>query len=214
MPYYDLNRVLCSEESPFRWHTDKENSLTAKTGSAVVFDLALQKWRYQSTEKKAWNDYLQSIGRLKLADSQKLDASGNVVSKSEEELLTAGLLSLSDLKASRTAEVNRICQEKIVSGFTSSALGSAHYYDSEETDQLNLIGSVASGISVLYKCRNIGTDVTAYVTHTNTQIKQVLRDGAERKTFLLQNAMSLKNSISSAADITALNAVYINFGWD
>ncbi|WCL51433.1 DUF4376 domain-containing protein [Leptospira sp. GIMC2001] len=111
-------------------------------------------------------------------------------------------------------KVNFICSQKIVSGFTSSALGSVHTYDSDRDDQLNLIGSVSQGTDVYYMCKNSeNPPVPDYRQHTAQQIKQVLADGAQRKLFLLQRANTLKLEIASAQTNTQLIAINIDGGW-
>ncbi|NCN11276.1 MAG: DUF4376 domain-containing protein [Leptospira sp.] len=116
-------------------------------------------------------------------------------------------------KESLSAKANQICSHKIVSGFTSNALGSIHSYDSDRDDQLNLIGSVSQGTDVYYMCKN-SDDVAEYRPHTAEQIKQVLADGAQRKLFLLQRANTLKTSIANATTNTQLKAININGGWE
>ncbi|WP_061232454.1 hypothetical protein [Leptospira noguchii] len=108
--------------------------------------------------------------------------------------------------------VNAICATKIVSGFKSNALGSTHTYDSNQDDQLNLVGLVSLNEIVMYKCAD-QNGLREYRAHTADQIKQVLGDGAKRKTSLLQNAFSLKSEIQSAS-VSELLTFDINTGWD
>lgn len=60
----------------------------------------------------------------------------------------ASTLTLADAQASQIALLSNACQEQIVSGFTSSALGVSHTYPSRQTDQLNLTASVATALIV------------------------------------------------------------------
>ncbi|WP_061236543.1 hypothetical protein [Leptospira santarosai] len=121
--------------------------------------------------------------------------------------------------------VNSICESKITSGFASTALGVLYFYTSDRDDQLNLVGLVSLNASVLYKCTD-ENGIKEYRNHTADQIKQVLADGAARKTFLLQNCASLKAAIeavdtdSKLDAIKAVNAnveldkIDITSGWD
>ncbi|MDI7200114.1 hypothetical protein QMM85_08500 [Leptospira santarosai] len=109
--------------------------------------------------------------------------------------------------------VNSICESKIVSGFASAALGASHFYSSDRDDQLNLVGLVSLNASVLYKCTD-KNGIKEYRNHTTDQIKQVLNDGAIRKTFLLQKCASLKFEIQAAESVEQLNQIDIQSGWE
>lgn len=110
--------------------------------------------------------------------------------------------------------VNSICENKIVSGFVSSALGAHYFYNSDRDDQLNLVGLVSLNLSVTYKCTELESGVKEYRNHTANQIKQVLSDGAIRKTLLLQKAANLKTSLQSIETVDELDEVDITSGWD
>ncbi|AXR68224.1 DUF4376 domain-containing protein [Leptospira mayottensis] len=105
--------------------------------------------------------------------------------------------------------VNSICESKIIAGFVSSALGTPHFYTSDRDDQLNLVGLVSLNSSVSYKCTD-QNGVKEYRNHTANQIKQVLSDGAIRKTLLLQKYTSLKSEIQSAKTVKQLNRIRIS----
>ncbi|MBW0433856.1 hypothetical protein HGB47_09525 [Leptospira yasudae] len=109
--------------------------------------------------------------------------------------------------------VDRICETKIISGFASSALGESHRYGSDRDDQLNLIGSVSIGDSVLYKCEDMN-GVKEYKMHSSAQIKQVLNDGAARKIQLLNTANELKSLLRTANTYEEINAIDMNSRWE
>ncbi|MDI7185563.1 hypothetical protein QMM42_04935 [Leptospira santarosai] len=102
--------------------------------------------------------------------------------------------------------VNSICEQKIVSGFASTALGASYFYSSDRDDQLNLVGLVSLNASVLYKCTD-KDGIKEYRNHTADQIKQVLADGAARKTFLLQKCASLKAMIQAVGADSKLDEI-------
>ncbi|EKO51318.1 hypothetical protein LEP1GSC132_4456 [Leptospira kirschneri str. 200803703] len=110
--------------------------------------------------------------------------------------------------------VNSICESKIIAGFVSNALGASHFYSSDRDDQLNLVGLVSLNIPVLYKCTDKDGGAKEYRNHSANQIKQVLGDGAIRKTLLLQKAASLKVVIQSIETVNELDNVNITSGWD
>ncbi|MDI7188853.1 hypothetical protein [Leptospira santarosai] len=109
--------------------------------------------------------------------------------------------------------VNSICESKITSGFVSTALGAPHFYSSDRDDQLNLRDLVSLNASVLYKCTD-KNGIKEYRNHTTDQIKQVLNDGAIRKTLLLKNCASLKAMIQTVDTDSKFDEIDITSGWD
>jgi len=128
------------------------------------------------------------------------------ITKAEVDRLLAP--TLAELKASKTSEINSACAKEITSGFTSSALGTPHIYQSEQTDQLNLIGVVTAGQDDYFKCgvTDANGNITwNYALHTIAQLQQVLGDGKVHKLALLKKANTLKMQVVSAktvADVT------------
>ncbi|HMV45810.1 MAG TPA: hypothetical protein PKD50_25045, partial [Leptospiraceae bacterium] len=110
----------------------------------------------------------------------KVFEKGSLRDKTEKEKVQSGELNLDKIKDSICEQINKTCYAAIISGFESSALGDIYIYDSEETDQTNLIGAVAVGGSVQYKCTRKSDGKKDFVLHTNTQIKKVLGDAATR----------------------------------
>lgn len=98
----------------------------------------------------------------------------------------------------RIATLSAACEDAITSGFTSSALGAPHTYQSDRDDQTNLLGShataIATGQSVPHKCRD-GASVWAYRLHTPAQMTQVLADGAATKLGHLQRFGLLRDQV-------------------
>lgn len=99
----------------------------------------------------------------------------------------------SDTIKAKIEELNNACEERIVSGFTSSALGTPHTYQSERDDQTNLLGSVLDNLDSVYKCFDGVT--WAYRPHTIAQLKQVLADGKLMKLGYLQQCGALKDQV-------------------
>ncbi|EMO62673.1 hypothetical protein LEP1GSC133_1638 [Leptospira borgpetersenii serovar Pomona str. 200901868] len=104
--------------------------------------------------------------------------------------------------------VNSICESRIIADFVSSALGAPYVYSSDRDDQLNLAWLVSLNSSVSCKCTD-QKGVKTYRNHSAEQIKQVLKDGAIRKTFLLQECASLKSEIRAAKSVKELNQIDI-----
>jgi len=114
---------------------------------------------------------------------------------------------LEDIQAQKVVSINSSCTQAIESGFESNALGEPHIYQSDELDQLNLIGVVASGVDQHFKCSANGGESWEWKQHTVEQLKQVLSDGAIVKGQLLQKAGLLKAQVSSASTVEELDAI-------
>jgi len=117
---------------------------------------------------------------------------------------------LVEVQSSKISEINTLCGKAIISGFTSSALGSAHTYQSEQTDQLNLVGAVTAGTDDYFKCGV--TDANGNITwnyelHTIAQLHQVLADGKVYKLALLEKANTLKVQVANATNIADIEAI-------
>ena len=116
----------------------------------------------------------------------------------------------------------------ITSGFTSSALGSAHTYPSGETDQLNLTASVVASMlpgtptifTTLFYCATPAVAavaatstspavaavpaVWAFTPHTAAQIQQV---GTDAKTWIQTQQATHATLAAQVAAATTVNAV-------
>lgn len=123
---------------------------------------------------------------------------------------------LLETKISKINELSLACKNDIISGFESSALGTPHIYDSEEVDQLNLVGSVATtaptpdtpaGYSIYYAVRDVNTNEKSYQLHTHGQLRQVLADGAQRKLFLLQKFATKRAIVEAQTTVSGVNAI-------
>ena len=121
---------------------------------------------------------------------------------------------LENAKSEKTNEINLLCKNEIISGFTSSALGNKHYYQSDELDQLNLIGVVAGNTDDMFKCGVEDADFAnnsiinwSYKMHTVLQLQRVLADGKAVKSTLLQRANTLKEQVASATTVEDVKAI-------
>lgn len=114
---------------------------------------------------------------------------------------------LAEVKTDKIIELSVAAESEIINGFWSSALGTPHVYDSEPEDQLNLIGSVASGDDMYYACRDTVESAKQYLLHTNAQLTQVVRDGRDVKLAVLQKFNNKRNSVLAAADVVSIVAI-------
>ena len=145
---------------------------------------------------------------------EALNANANYVDVTAKTFSVEDFRTLEEIKIQKANEINTACGTQIISGFTSESLGSVKHYQSEQIDQLNLVGVVAGGIDDMFKCGtedadfvNNGIIAWAYEPHTIAQLIQVLNDGKAYKQTLLQRAYTLKEDIESATTVAAVNAI-------
>jgi len=113
-------------------------------------------------------------------------------------------------KVPKLVTINAAAEAAIVSGFASSALGTAHTYQSDRDDQLNLVGMVVAGSDDYFKCTD-ANGVAGYKLHTIEQLKQVLSDGKVVKLTALQHAGVLKAEVAAAGTVEQVNAIEVSF---
>lgn len=121
---------------------------------------------------------------------------------------------LGQAQAAQIALLSAACRAEIVAGFTSSALGTAHFYPSKFTDQQNLTASivaslmpgVAPGWVTPFWCAD-STGAWAYTSHTATQIQQVGQDGKAAILAALVKNGTLADQVNAATTIAAVQAV-------
>ncbi|WP_035715469.1 hypothetical protein [Azorhizobium doebereinerae] len=119
-----------------------------------------------------------------------------------------------DLLAAKVAELDAACAATILGGFRSSALGSLHAYPSNETDQINLMGSVtasllpglADGWTTPFWCRDMA-GAWAFRDHDAVQIQAVGADGKAHVVACQTLLAALAEEAASASDDTALAAI-------
>ena len=186
---------------------------TDKDGFVQVFDEANQNWDYiednrgktvydTTTKQESKVDYL---GAIQSGFTELVPSEFDVWNGSAWEVDMPLVI------ANKVQEINNACSSQIISGFTSTALDTAtpttYHYQSEQTDQLNLIGLVSGGVDDVLKCSKddgSGNPTTwNYELHTIAQLTQVLNDGKAYKISLLTKAADLKaqaNSIFVSVD--------------
>ena len=147
---------------------------------------------------------------IELTDEQwqeAVDNHYNFVDVDSGTISTQDFRTLDQVKTSQKALINSAAHNEIIAGFSSDALGDAYMYQSEETDQLNLIGMVMAGTDDYFKCSADGGQTWGYELHTAAQLKQVLEDGKAIKLGILQKAQSLKGQIDDATTIADVEAI-------
>lgn len=124
------------------------------------------------------------------------------------------------IKEQKILELSNKCELVVTQGFTSSALGYDHVYDSEVVDQVNIIGSVTAtsptpdypqGMPIPYAVRPIENGVVQpkiYKVHTHIQLRQALADGAIFKLGCLQHFNQLRDfiyTLTTKEEVEAVN---------
>lgn len=122
-------------------------------------------------------------------------------------VVTAHNGALSIARARKIESLSEQCAASIVGGFASDALGTTHYYDSLELDQLNLIGAVAAGDSMQYGCRETEGGVKVYKMHTHLQLLTVIQDGRDIKLGHLQTFNTKKAAVMAAQNVAAVEDI-------
>lgn len=121
--------------------------------------------------------------------------------------LESGKSALDFVKAVKIAELNQACNQFILSGLTSSAIGSPHVYDFDYEAQINLagmMGCVNAGLapqSIAWK-----TD-QGVIDHSTAQFTQLYMDGLLFKQQQIDRYWTLKSQVLSAASEIEVNAI-------
>lgn len=115
---------------------------------------------------------------------------------------------LLDMKNMRINDLNTKCNQTILSGFTSYALGEPHQYDFDEEAQRNFNGT----LTMLTVDPTISTIVWKTVDagplpHTKDQFIQLCKDGFAFKQNMISKYWLLKTKVQQATTIDEVNAI-------
>ncbi|MEW1780572.1 hypothetical protein AB0305_00085 [Arthrobacter sp. NPDC080086] len=122
-----------------------------------------------------------------------------------EELLTQA-------QATQTAMVSTACAEALTTGFTSSALGVALTYPSQDNDQRNLQSAVSAaataspGWTIPLWCTD--GDHWSFTSHTAAQLQQVNADWLAHRVAAQQKYADLIAQINAATSIEEVQAIH------
>lgn len=105
--------------------------------------------------------------------------------------------SLETVKVDKIKELDQACNESIVSGFPSSALGVEHIYPSDTEAQGNLQGAILDVLIDPTVVNGFKTLDAGYLNHNADQIKQVGKDWKDHLTSNLGKYNQMKNQIKS-----------------
>ncbi|WP_187854324.1 hypothetical protein [Helicobacter pylori] len=137
----------------------------------------------------------------------------NIISQNETPTKEQVLEKLKEIalkkkKQELEKEINAICKEKILEGFRSSVLGSAHVYNLTLEDQSNLQALVIAGIDSDFRCAEVNNNgVLGYKTykkHTKAQILQLAREALKFKNDLIVFYGREKERLNAISSLEAL----------
>lgn len=149
---------------------------------------------------------------------EAINKNANAYDEATKTFVIKDFRTLDELKTSKLSSINTLCEAAIVGGFTSSALGSEHVYQSDRDDQINLMGLVTAGADDLLKCGVVttvieedGTEIETitweWKQHTAAQLKAVFDDGALFKKQQLIKANTLKAQVAAATTAEELDGI-------
>ncbi|GHU26745.1 hypothetical protein AGMMS50256_04730 [Betaproteobacteria bacterium] len=123
-------------------------------------------------------------------------------------------LEFPDARQLKSQEIDAACQNQILSGFTSPALGSEHLYPTKMTDQQNLAASILDSLlpdlpddwTTPFWCAD-GNDVWDFRPHTASQIQQAGRDVKNGVTTAQAKNAQLQSQIAATTTIEQLDAI-------
>ena len=113
-------------------------------------------------------------------------------------------------KTEKIGDMAAACRAAIEGEFPSTAGGKhplPQWYDSKMEDQLNLTGNVAAGDDTIHAHRDVQGGVKVYDSHSNVQLRQVLRDGRSVKLGHLQTFAAKKVQVLAAVTMADLDII-------
>ena len=127
-----------------------------------------------------------------------------------------------DTKKNKIIELSNFCENDIISGFTSDALGYSCIYDSEQVDQLNITGvltmisptpAAPMGYGSPYAVRPIIDGVIQpkeYINHTYFQLRKALTDGGMYKLTKLQQFNYKRDLVNASKTVSEIELITWN----
>ena len=122
------------------------------------------------------------------------------------------LMTLSQIQAAQATKASTACAEALTTGFTSSALGVALTYPSQDNDQRNLQSAVSAaataspGWTIPLWCTD--GDHWSFTSHTAAQLQQVNADWLAHRVATQQKYADLIAKINAASSIEEVQAIH------
>ncbi len=119
--------------------------------------------------------------------------------------------SLEGLKERCIQLLSNTCNDMILGGFTSGALGETYHYDGSLESQTNLLGALAlarqTSAPVPLTCTQLQTGSKQPRPHTLKQLEQVFQDGCAFKTSKIAKYHELKAKVLAATTSLAISGI-------
>ena len=116
---------------------------------------------------------------------------------------------ISIAKSVQLGALSNCCQQQIISGFSSSALGAVHNYASDAVDQRNILLAAQSTGGGLLSCQG-ASDIWVRVPHTQPQAQQVVADFVAASDTARTKLSGLEAQIEAATTVEAVKAIVWN----
>lgn len=136
-------------------------------------------------------------------------ASLSIVSSTTQQVGdTFSGMQLADAQTAKFSELNSKCNQTILSGFSSTALGVSHNYDFDMEAQMNFSGMMnavngsMAPASITWKTTDAGN-----LAHTQAQFKQLYADGMNFKNNQIAKYWTLKSQVLAATTVAQVNAI-------
>lgn len=113
---------------------------------------------------------------------------------------------LANTQTAQVQSLSNACAMQILSGFTSSALGSVNNYASKEVDQRNLTQSAQSLKGGLLSCQN-AAGVWSRQLHTQAQSQQALEDFVTARDAARLKLQTYEAQIAAATTVAQVQAI-------
>lgn len=124
----------------------------------------------------------------------------------------ADAASLQTARDEKIAQLQLTASAEIEAGYTSNALGSSHYYESQLINQVNLLmqldvlrRSILSWVD--WTCVDVRTGIKDTRPHSLTQLQKVLDDGVVANAQIRSKYRSLVNQVLQANTVAAIESV-------
>lgn len=144
-------------------------------------------------------------------DATQIIANGQIVAKPP---VPPPAFSITNARAIKAVSISAACEQFIMSGFNSNALGTNHTYPSNRDDQLNLSGTIQRTMMLgvlptdtfAFLCKD-SNGIWAYAMHTATQMQQAGKDAYSYILNARVRNATLQAQITAATTQASLDAI-------
>ena len=190
--------------------------LPAVDGQIARWNAVQAQWS-QVVDYRAGRYWTASAGLIEITEPGVSPPAGAAPLTEGQELIQEGETwrlrtkadDLAEARQAKIAELKAAVEKAIKSGFSSSALGQAHTYDSEQHNIDWIQAAVLAAKKTQITCDD-GTGTAASKTpreHRPAQCKQVLTDGMAKLLTRKTRFRDLRDKVNAAADIAAVEAI-------